>query len=96
MGREAAKQLAAKGANVAVIARTQSKLDACVEEMKAVAKVPSKQRFFAVSADVRTYPECRRALEAAVAWYGGVVDILWLAQGKSRVLLVAFSELIPL
>lgn len=46
---------------------------------------PSEQKFMAVSADLTSSAECRRALGEIQAW-GGVPDIVWTCAGSLELL----------
>ncbi|OAA64296.1 3-ketosphinganine reductase [Niveomyces insectorum RCEF 264] len=87
MGRSAAQQLAAQGANVIVVARNAERLAEVVDECKSAAKSPA-QRFRYIAADV-TVPDYAAGLVAeAVAWNGGrPLDIVWCIAGVSTPLL---------
>lgn len=74
IGREAALQLARKGASVMVCARREGPLDETVEALRAVAGA-SGQVFDRVAADV-TDPESMRAAAARAAEVLGGVDLL--------------------
>ncbi|KAJ5332565.1 hypothetical protein N7541_002369 [Penicillium brevicompactum] len=85
MGKAVAVQLAAKGANVIVVARTVSKLEATVEELKANAANIVKQRFHYISADLTDPLECERIIAEATTWNSGAApDIVWCCAGFSR------------
>lgn len=84
MGRSAALQLAAKGANVAVVSRSADKLAAVVAECEAAALHPGSQRFGFFTADVSKPDYAAPLLADVVAWNGGrPVDIVWCAAGMS-------------
>ncbi|KAI5811685.1 hypothetical protein DFH27DRAFT_474960 [Peziza echinospora] len=84
MGLEVAKQLAAKGANVAIVARNAQKLQEALTQVTSSAKHPSgKQKFLSVSADFASSAEVERAFEEIVAWAGGAPDITWSCVGYS-------------
>jgi 3-dehydrosphinganine reductase len=80
MGKSVAILLAKKGANVAIIARDQRKLDLALEEIKAAAADPSTQKFLAVSADMTDHVEVKRAYDEINAW-GGCPDVSWSIAG---------------
>jgi 3-dehydrosphinganine reductase len=85
MGRAVAIQLAKKGANVAVVARTTEKLQFAVESMKAVASNPDKQRFYYISADLTNPAESERVLDEVTKWnHGAAPDIVWCCAGYCR------------
>ncbi|KAJ5561861.1 hypothetical protein N7535_003677 [Penicillium sp. DV-2018c] len=85
MGRAVALQLAAKGANVVVVARTVSKLQNAVEEMKADAANTSSQKFHYISADLTDPAECERVIAEVTSWNSGSPpDVVWCCAGFSR------------
>ena len=70
LGLAFAKQLAAKGANVVIVARNVSKLRAALAEIKKQAKNP-KQRFESLSYDLEspdTAPEILETVHAMERW----------------------------
>lgn len=81
MGKSVAIILAKKGANVAIIARNQQKLDAALEEIRAAAADPTSQKFLAVSADMTDHVEVKRAYDEINAW-GGCPDVSWSIAGR--------------
>ncbi|KAI1769195.1 NAD(P)-binding protein, partial [Hypoxylon sp. FL1150] len=84
MGRSAALQLAAKGANVIVVSRSADKLRAVVSECEAAALKPGAQRFTFFAADVSAPDYAPPLLADAVAWNGGrPLDVVWCAAGTS-------------
>ncbi|KAH8176287.1 short chain dehydrogenase domain-containing protein [Sarocladium implicatum] len=84
MGRCAVKEFAAKGANVIVVARQTDKLEQVVEEMKAAAKYPDKQRFTYIKADVGVQDYATGLIEEATRWNNGQpLDIVWSNAGFS-------------
>ncbi|KAJ5620022.1 hypothetical protein N7510_004006 [Penicillium lagena] len=81
MGRAVAMQLAEKGANVVIVARTVSKLQAALEGITSAATNP-KQRFHFISADLTDAAECERVLEEVTAWNDGMPpDVVWCCAG---------------
>ncbi|OJJ49747.1 hypothetical protein ASPZODRAFT_128266 [Penicilliopsis zonata CBS 506.65] len=85
MGREAAVQLAGKGANVVIVARTVKKLENALEVIKAAAASPEKQRFHYISADLTNPTECERILDEVTQWNNGVApDVVWCCAGFSH------------
>ncbi|KAJ5135686.1 uncharacterized protein N7515_004964 [Penicillium bovifimosum] len=85
MGKAVALQLSAKGANVVVVARTVSKLQNAVEEMKASAVNSSKQKFHYISADLTDPAECERVIAEVTLWNSGAPpDVVWCCAGFSR------------
>ena len=90
MGRSAAVQLAAKGANVIIVSRNVGRLEEALVEVKAAAKNPSKQRFTYISADVAEHDFAARVVAEAIAWNGGAApDIVWCVAGLSTPMLWA-------
>ncbi|KKA30249.1 hypothetical protein TD95_002227 [Thielaviopsis punctulata] len=84
MGLSTAKQLAAKGANVVIVARRQDKLEEALVQIKAAARNPDRQRFHFITADVAV-PDYSKAVLANVrAWNNGASpDIVWCIAGVS-------------
>ncbi|KAL5614759.1 hypothetical protein BROUX41_004848 [Berkeleyomyces rouxiae] len=82
MGLSAAKQLAAKGANVVIVARRKDKLEEALVQIKAAARNPDRQRFHYVTADVAV-PDYSKAVLANVrAWNNNASpDIVWCIAG---------------
>ncbi|KAK9783485.1 putative 3-dehydrosphinganine reductase [Seiridium cardinale] len=84
MGRSAARQLAAKGANLILVSRNAARLEEAVAEAKSAAKNPQTQRFHYISADVSKPDYARDLIAEAVAWNNGqALDIVWCVAGKS-------------
>jgi len=83
IGKAAAIQLAAAGANLFVIARDPGRLAGAVDEMKARASQPAQQIIRAFSADVARYEQvCAVVKELADA--GHVPDYLFNIAGFAR------------
>ncbi|KAG8161444.1 hypothetical protein KVR01_008431 [Diaporthe batatas] len=83
MGLSAARQLAAKGANIIIISRSQQKLDIALADVKAAAKSQS-QRFLAIAADVTQEGYAAGIVSKATAWNNGKSpDIVWCVAGMS-------------
>ena len=88
MGRSAAMQLAAKGANVILVSRNVGRLEAALVDVKAAASSPSTQRFTYISADVSEPDYAAAVIAEAIAWNGGrSPDIVWCVAGMSTPLL---------
>ncbi|KAL2164107.1 hypothetical protein VTH06DRAFT_3321 [Thermothelomyces fergusii] len=88
MGRSAAIQLAAKGANVILVARNVGRLEEALADVKAAASSPSTQRFTYISADVSEPDYASAVIAEAIAWNGGrSPDIVWCVAGMSTPLL---------
>ncbi|EAW07725.1 3-dehydrosphinganine reductase [Aspergillus clavatus NRRL 1] len=82
MGKAVACQLAEKGANVVIVARTVKNLQEAIEMIKAYAADLSKQRFHYISADLTDAAECERALAEVTEWNRGVPpDVVWCCAG---------------
>ncbi|KAJ5516844.1 hypothetical protein N7527_008404 [Penicillium freii] len=85
MGKAVALELAARGANVVVVARTVSKLVTAVDEMKAKVANIFKQRLHYISADLTDPAECERVIAEVTAWNSGAApDIVWCCAGFCR------------
>lgn len=85
MGREVARLLAQRGANVILVARSADKLQSAMEYAQAGAKNPSTQRFHYISADLTIEAENARVLAEATAWNHGVTpEIVWANAGTSK------------
>ncbi|KAK3380965.1 hypothetical protein B0H63DRAFT_434338 [Podospora didyma] len=85
LGLSAAKQLAAKGANVVVVARNPTNLQAAVEQIRQAARSPDAQRFHYVSADVTTADACARVVAETTAWNAGSPpDVVWCCSGSAH------------
>ncbi|KAF3034999.1 3-dehydrosphinganine reductase [Didymella heteroderae] len=84
LGREIAKLLSARGANLILVARTVKNLESAVEFARSHAKNPPSQRFHYISADVSSEAENERILAEATAWNNGVVpEVVWANAGAS-------------
>ncbi|KAF2463208.1 NAD(P)-binding protein [Lindgomyces ingoldianus] len=84
MGRELAKMLSERGANVIIVARDIKKLQDALEYAKSFAKHPGSQRFHIISADVTSEAENARILAEATAWNNGQVpEIVWANAGAA-------------
>ncbi|KAJ4341802.1 3-dehydrosphinganine reductase [Didymella glomerata] len=84
LGREIAKLLSARGANLILVARTVKNLESAVEYARSHAKNPSSQRFHYISADVSSETENERILAEATAWNNGVMpEVVWANAGAS-------------
>ena len=78
IGKAAATSMATEGANVAIVGRTQSKLDAAVADIKA----ESNGSVFGVAADVSIESDVQAMVDKVVEKFGGV-DILVNNAGTS-------------
>ncbi|KAL2006141.1 hypothetical protein VTN00DRAFT_9795 [Thermoascus crustaceus] len=82
MGKAVAIQLAEKGANVVIVARTVKKLEDTVEMMKAAALNPDKQRFHYISTDLTDPAAAERMVDEATEWNNGnPPDVVWCCAG---------------
>ncbi len=88
MGRSAAMQLAAKGANIILVARNVGRLEEALADVKSAASSPSTQRFTYISADVSEPDYAAAVIAEAIAWNAGrAPDIVWCIAGMSTPLL---------
>ncbi|KXX73151.1 3-ketodihydrosphingosine reductase gsl-3 [Madurella mycetomatis] len=92
MGRSAAIQLAAKGANLILVSRNVGRLEEALADVKAAAKSPSTQRFTYISADVSEHDYAARVIAEAIAWNGAAPDIVWCIAGMSTPMLWAGDD----
>lgn len=84
LGLALAKDLARKGANVSIVARTQRKLDAALKELESLRQSPT-QAFRAFSFSLNTADASAEALAAVCASNGGQVpDAVFACAGASR------------
>lgn len=84
MGKEIARLLSARGANLILVARTVKNLESALDHVKKHAKNPSTQRFTYISADVTSETENERILAEATAWNNGrMPEIVWAVAGAS-------------
>lgn len=84
MGKEVAKLLSARGANLILVARTVKNLESTVEYVRSHAKNSLAQRFHYISADVSSEEENARILAEATAWNNGIMpEIVWSIAGAS-------------
>ncbi|KAL2858280.1 hypothetical protein BJX68DRAFT_228290 [Aspergillus pseudodeflectus] len=82
MGKAVACQLAEKGANVVIVARTLQKLQESMEAIRGSATNVSKQRFHYISADLTQPEECERIISEVTEWNDGMPpDIVWCCAG---------------
>ncbi|OTB10338.1 hypothetical protein K445DRAFT_323108 [Daldinia sp. EC12] len=85
MGLAVGRQLAEKGANVAVIARDYERLLQAVEHMRQGAQNPQDQRFIAIRADLTLPSEATRVIDEVVSWnLGSSPDIVWCCAGSTH------------
>ncbi|KAL0931059.1 short-chain dehydrogenase [Colletotrichum truncatum] len=84
MGRCVALRLAAKGANLVLVARNPARLQELVSECKSAAKHPATQRFKYIVADVSLENYAAPVIAEATAWNGGrSLDIVWCIAGMA-------------
>ncbi|EAA66283.1 hypothetical protein AN1165.2 [Aspergillus nidulans FGSC A4] len=82
MGKAVACQLAQKGANIVIVARTLQKLEEAIEAIKGSAANVNKQRFHYISADLTKPEECERIMTEVTEWNDGMPpDIVWCCAG---------------
>ncbi|KAI1501876.1 NAD(P)-binding protein [Biscogniauxia marginata] len=85
LGLAAACQIAAKGANIIIVARGESSLREAIVSISNSARSPDIQRFHYISADVTTAPECARVVAESIRWnHGSPPDIVWCCSGSSH------------
>ncbi|KAI0100952.1 NAD(P)-binding protein [Nemania sp. FL0031] len=84
MGLAVGRQLAEKGANVAIVARNKQKLETALEHIHNGALHPTSQRFLQISADLTSSSEAVRVIEEVVAWNSGPPDIVWCCAGTAH------------
>ncbi|TGZ83837.1 NAD(P)-binding protein [Ascodesmis nigricans] len=90
-GLSLALLLSSRGGNVCIIARTQSKLNSALEEIKAAAKDPAAQKFRAISCDLTDPTAVERGFEEVREWCKGVneegqgaPDVVWQCAGGTK------------
>lgn len=94
MGRAAALQLSAQGANLVLVSRNVGRLEETIALVKSAARDPSRQRFLYISADVAEPGYADAVMAEAIAWNGGrSPDIVWSVAGMSTPMLWADPEL---
>lgn len=85
LGLSAATQLSAKGANIVLVSRSADKLEKALQQVKAVARDPSKQRFHYIPADVSKEDYAVPIIDDVTSWNDGQPpDIVWCVAGMSR------------
>ncbi|VUC33994.1 unnamed protein product [Clonostachys rosea] len=85
MGLELGRQLAAKGANVVIVARRQDRLLKGLEIIEEAALDKKTQRFHQISADLTVASEAVRIVDEVTSWNGGLApDIVWCCAGCSH------------
>ncbi|KAI1771416.1 NAD(P)-binding protein [Hypoxylon cercidicola] len=85
MGLAVGRQLAEKGANVAIVARDQDRLLQALEHIQQGATDPRAQRFLQIKADLTSSSESVRVIEEVTAWNSGnPPDIVWCCAGSAH------------
>jgi 3-dehydrosphinganine reductase len=93
MGKEIARLLSERGANLILVARDTTKLQSALEYAQQHAKNPSTQRFTYISADVSLDAENTRLLAEATEWNNGQApEIVWANAGSSKPMLFLESS----
>lgn len=83
-GLEAARQLAAKGANVVIVARNAKRLRDGVVSLGEAALSPETQRFQYIPADLTDAETCVQVMSQATEWNSGQPpDIVWSFVGSA-------------
>ncbi|KAF4343535.1 3-ketodihydrosphingosine reductase tsc10 [Fusarium beomiforme] len=84
LGLAAARQLSAKGAHVAIVARDPTVLKEALIQIEESAH-SSSQRCFSLTADVTKASECSRVIAEVTAWNdGNPPDIVWCCSGSAH------------
>ncbi|KAF4446156.1 hypothetical protein F53441_10132 [Fusarium austroafricanum] len=84
LGLAAARQLASKGANIAIAARDPDVLKEALSQVEKSA-LSSSQRFFSLTADATKAAECVRVIAEVSAWNGdNPPDIVWCCSGSAH------------
>ncbi|KAL1602625.1 hypothetical protein SLS60_006042 [Paraconiothyrium brasiliense] len=90
LGLAAAQQLAAKGANVIIVARGQESLATALKSITETARNPETQRFHSIQSSVTTAEACSRVITEATGWNDGQPpDIVWCCSGSAHPTLFA-------
>ncbi|KAK7182814.1 short-chain dehydrogenase [Paraphaeosphaeria sporulosa] len=90
LGLAAAQQLAAKGANLIIVARGQESLSTALRSVTQSARNSETQRFHSIQADVTTSKVCSRVISEATEWNDGhPPDIVWCCSGSAHPTLFA-------
>ncbi|KAK4228692.1 NAD(P)-binding protein [Podospora fimiseda] len=85
LGLSAAKQLAAKGANIIIVARDVAKLETAKEDIKNSALSETTQRFHHIVADVTSPEACSTVVAEATKWNNdSPPDIVWCCSGSAH------------
>ena len=82
-GLAVGKKLAAKGANVVIVARDGAKLAAALKEIEASAANPATQRFLSLSYDLTLESSAPAILKRVTQWDNGLTpEIVWNCAGQ--------------
>lgn len=82
LGLSLARKLAARGANIVIVARDQSKLTAALGSIHSSAVSPTTQRFLSLSYDLTSPNSAPEILAKITEWNnGGPPDIVWCCAG---------------
>jgi 3-dehydrosphinganine reductase len=93
LGRAAALQLAAQGANLVLVSRNVGRLEETVAACRSAARDAPSQKFHYISADVSAPGFADAVLAETIAWNGGKSpDIVWCVAGVSTPLLWAHDD----
>lgn len=83
LGLSLARELAAKGANVVIVAQDVQKLAKAQQEIEAAAAQPSEQKFLNLSFDLRSPDSAPAILKKVTSWNGGrAPDLLFCCAGN--------------
>jgi len=83
MGLSIARELAAKGANVAIVAQDTAKLSRAEAEIQAAAAKPAEQKFLNLSFDLRSPESAPEILKQVTRWNGGrAPDLVFCCAGN--------------
>lgn len=83
LGLAIAKQLAAKGANVVIVAQTVLKLEKALETIKGAARTPATQRFLFLSYDLRSRDSAPEIIKRVTDWNDGdTPDVVFNCAGQ--------------
>lgn len=81
-GLSAARIFSSEGANVILVSRNPTKLEDALKTIKAAAKMPEKQRFHIIAADVSTPNYAEGVVSEATTWNDGhPPEIVWCLAG---------------
>lgn len=87
-GLSVARIFASEGANVIIVSRNSDKLQRAIKVVRAAAKLPEKQRFHTIEADVSVHDYAEDVIANAIAWNDRQPpEILWCLAGLSTPML---------